>query len=132
MLVSTFLSQAISPAFPNNLYHNSLYRWHVLKERNIPNPGRPPYYSMTFFSLIKHVKETTPLNVSWISVKQWYQLLMEMGITHTNDDLNSPPVIINSKLEDKHLGKDLSMCYQSSRIFGLSTEQKFFNLKMMQ
>ena len=72
MLIHTFLAQAISPLFTTNFYLNSLYRWHVLEE--IPDPGRPPYYSEAFFSTIKDVKKNTPLNVTWITLKQWYQL----------------------------------------------------------
>ena len=132
MLIHTFLAQAITPSFPNNQYLNSLYRWHVLCERNLPDPGKPPYYSTKFFNLIKHVKENTPLNVAWVTVKQWYDLLMEMGVTHTSEDINSPPVIIPSKLEEKNPEVEFSTPYHLSRIFGLSPEQKSFLFKMLQ
>ena len=69
MLIHTFLSQAISTKFANNQFHTCLYKWHVLEDRDIPNPSRPPYYSTTFFNIIKEVKETTPLNVAWVTVK---------------------------------------------------------------
>ena len=59
MLLHTFLSQAISPLFKSNMYYTTLYRWHVLEERHLPNPGRPPFYSSTFFSIIKDVKDNT-------------------------------------------------------------------------
>ena len=95
MLIHTFLSQAISPCFPNNQYHNTLYKWHVLEERNLPDPGRPPYYSSAFFALIKRVKETTPLNVAWVTVRQWYQLLLEMFVTHTSENLDLPPILLS-------------------------------------
>ena len=42
--IHTFLAQAISPLFPTNYYLNTLYRWHVLQQREIPDPGRPPYF----------------------------------------------------------------------------------------
>ena len=132
MLINNFLAQAISPSFPNNQYLNSLYRWHVLEDRSLPDPGRPPYYSTAFFTLIKQVKDTTPLNIAWVPVKQWYQLLMEMGVTHSSEDQDSPPVLISSKLEERHPGVDLSPCYHYSRLFGLSPDQKSFNFKMMQ
>ena len=50
LLIHTFLAQAVSPRFPTNHYLHALYSWHVLQERDIPDPGRPPYYSDTFFS----------------------------------------------------------------------------------
>ena len=52
-----------------NYYLNSLYRWHVLGVRDIPDPGRPPYYSESFFNTIKDVHENIPLNVIWITLK---------------------------------------------------------------
>ena len=132
MLIHTFLAQAISPRFTTNQYLNSLYRWHVLEHRDLPNPGRPPYYSATFFAIIKDVKDNTPLNVMWVTVKQWYQLLLEKGVTHTSEDPNSPPVIIPSKLEERHPVVDFPVVYHLSRLFGLSPEQKSFNFKMVQ
>ena len=96
MLIHTFLTQAITPRFPNNQYLNSLYRWHVLGNRFLPDPGRPPYYSTNFFNLIEHVKEDTPLNVACVPVKQWYELLLEMGVTHISKDDEAPPLLISS------------------------------------
>ena len=111
MLLHTFLSQAISPLFKPNTYYNTLYRWHVLGERDITDPGRPPYYSAAFFSIIKEVKENTPLNVAHLSVKQWYRLLMEKEVTHTSDDPSSPPVLKPSKLETDHPMLDTTSSY---------------------
>ena len=132
MLIHTFLSQAISPRFTTNQYHQYLYKWHVLEERDFPCPGKPPYYSSTFFSLIKDVKENTPLNVAWVTVQQWYKLLLERGVTHTSVNPDLPAVLLTTRLEDKYPGADLSECYRLARIFGLSPDQKSFNFKMMQ
>ena len=132
MLIHTFLAQAISPRFANNQYHTYLYKWHVLEERDFPYPGRPPFYSTTFFNLIKDVKENTPLNVAWVSVKQWYQLLLERGVTHSSDNPDAPPVLLKSRLEDRYPDLDLSGSYRLSRVFGLAPEQKSFTFKMLQ
>ena len=86
-------------------------------DRSLPDPGRPPYYSSNFFNLIKHVKENTPLNVAWVTVKQWYELLLEMGVTHTSEDEEAPPVLIPSKLEERHSATDFTTAYRISRIF---------------
>ena len=132
LLIHTFLVQAVSPLFPTNYYLNSLYKWHVLEERTIPDPGRPPYYSEAFFSIIKDVHLNTPLNVIWITVKQWYQLLLERGTTHTCDDPDSPPVLIRSRLEESNPNTDFSHSYRLSRLFGLAPEQKSFLFKLIQ
>ena len=132
MLIHTFLQQAISPRFSHNQYHEYLLRWHVLEQRDFPCPGMPPYYSTTFFAIIKDVKENTPLNIAWVTVKQWYTLLMERGITHTSDDHDAPPVLIPTRLEESHPTMDFPLAYRLSRIFGLSPEQKSFIFKLMQ
>ena len=132
MLIHTFLAQAICPRFPNNQYLNTLYRWHVLQDETIPNPGRPPYYSTAFFSLIKDVKDSTPLNVAWVTVKQWYQLLLEKDVTHIDTVPHSPAQLIPTKLEENHPGVDFSGPYRLSRTFGLSPDQKSFLFKLIQ
>ena len=132
MLIHTFLLQAVSPLFPTNFYLNTLFRWHVLDERVVPDPGRPPYYSVAFFSIIKDVHENTPLNVKWISVKQWCQLLLERGVTHNSEDQDSPASLIPSRLEESSPGTDFSNSYRMARIFGLSPDQKSFLFKMTQ
>ena len=52
VLIHTFLLQAVSPLFPTNYYLNTLYRWHVMDDRDIDDPGRPSYYSQGFFTII--------------------------------------------------------------------------------
>ena len=98
----------------------------------MPDPGRPPHYSVEFFAIIKDVHNNTPLNVAWITVKQWYQILLERGITHTSDDPNSPPTLINSHQEELNSDIDFSHSYRLARLFGLSPDQKSFMFKMLQ
>ena len=118
--------------FSTKMYYNTFYWWHVLEERDLPNPGCPPYYSATFFSIIKDVKNNTPLNVSHISVKQWYRLLIEKGVTHNSDDPLAPPALIPSKVELEHPNMDVASSYLLARKFGLAPEQKAFLFKMVQ
>ena len=132
MLIHTFIQQAVSPEFKVNQYYENLYKWHVEDNRDFPCPGKPPYYSATFFNLIKDVKNNTPLNVARVTVKQWYQLLLERGVTHTSTNHNEPPQIIPTRLEEKYPGIDLSDSYRLARTFGLSPDQKSFIFKMMQ
>ena len=132
LLIHNFLAQAISPRYKSNMYHNTLYRWHVLGHRDIPNPGCPPFYSTYFFSIIRDTHENTPLNVAWVTVKQCYRLLVEKGITHSIENLSVPSALIASKLETKYLEVDWPTSYQLARKFGLSPEQKSFLFKMLQ
>ena len=56
----------------------------------------------------------------------------DMRYTHNSDKPESPPVLIQSRLEAKNPDLDLSTSYRLSRIFGLAPEQKSFNFKMIQ
>ena len=80
-LIRTFLETACMPKFRPSLYHQLLFRYYVLLDRSIENPGIPPFYNMDFFSTIQHVHLNTPLNVAHMTEKQWYQLLVEEKIT---------------------------------------------------
>ena len=132
MLIQNFLLQAVSPNFPTNFYLNSLFRWHVLEERHIADPGRPPYYSEEFFKIIKDTHFNSPLNVAWITLKQWYQILIERGVTHTTEAQDSPPILLPSHLEEKYPDINFPHNYGMCRLFGLSPEQKSFLFKMRQ
>ena len=80
-LIRTFLETASNPTFRRSLYHSLLFRYHVLGETTLPDPGFPPFYSPEFFDKIHQVHVDTPLNVSAMSEKQWYQVLLEDNCT---------------------------------------------------
>ena len=82
--------------------------------------------------MIKDVKDTTPLNVAWVTVKQWDHLLLEKDATHIDTIPDSPAQLIPTKLEDGHPGVDFSGPYSLSRTFGLSPDHKSFLFKLMQ
>ena len=52
-LTRTFLETACHPKFQISLYHSCLYRYFVLEDSSIPNPGLPPFYSLEFFKKIR-------------------------------------------------------------------------------
>ena len=81
ILIKSFLETAIDPNFVNNVFHNALYRWHVLEDRSIKNPGNTPYYSQNFYSSIKQVVQEGLLNISGMTTKQWYRVLVENNVT---------------------------------------------------
>ena len=90
MLIRGFLETAINPKFLHSLYHNSLFRYHVLQQKDILDPGSPPHYSQDFFSTIRKVHESSPLNVATMTSSQWYTLLLEDNVTMTTPDETSP------------------------------------------
>jgi hypothetical protein len=76
-LTRTFLETACNPSFQRSLFHSNLFRFHVLNDTSIPNPGLPPFYSVQFFRKIRQVHLETPLNITTMTEKQWYRLYLE-------------------------------------------------------
>ena len=58
-----------------------MYKYHVLADRSIADPGLPPHYSASFFTTIRKVANESPLNAVNMSLKQWYRLLLEETVT---------------------------------------------------
>ena len=67
----------INPNFQENLYHSTLFKYHVLEDRTLPDPSLPPYYPASFFTTLSRVSQDTPLNIVKMSLKEWYKLLLE-------------------------------------------------------
>ena len=89
LLIRSFLETAINPSFRHSLYHEMLFRYHVLDESSLPNPGFPPFYDSEFFKTIQHYHLNSPLNVGVITTRQWYRILLEDQV------LQSPAKIIS-------------------------------------
>ena len=53
ILIKSFLETAVSAKFTRNSYHHALFKWHVLGHQDLKDPGKSPYYSQHFFSIIK-------------------------------------------------------------------------------
>ena len=85
-LIKSFLDTAINLNFKRNIYHQALYAWHVEGDRNIPNPGKPPYYSSEFFDAIRAVKSEGLLRLSGMNIGMWYRSLLERYVTHEVDE----------------------------------------------
>ena len=80
-LIRSFMETAANPNFRRNHYHDQLFRYHVLAETSLPDPGFPPYYPPEFFATIKKVKDETPLNITTMSTSQWSRVLVEDNLT---------------------------------------------------
>ena len=80
-LIAKFIQTAASPKYRQSLFHSWLFRFHVLGEVDLHNPGYTPYYNRSFFDMIKYVKDQTPFNPVYMSIKEWYRLLLEKNVT---------------------------------------------------
>ena len=128
-LIRCFLETACMPRFRQSLYHQLLFRYHVLEDRSIENPGVPPFYNQEFFSVISQVHQHTPLNVAHMSEKQWYQYLLESKVTMAeNDDDNQ---LIPCRAEIRNPGFDWEYIWSRARIAGLGSELTSFLFKVL-
>ena len=58
-----------------------MFRYHVLGDSSVPDPGYLPYYPAAFFEIIKYVHLETPLNLLSMSISQWAIYLTKNGLT---------------------------------------------------
>ena len=128
-LIRCFLETACMPKYRQSLYHQLLFRYHVLEDRSFSNPGLPPFYNHEFFAVISHVHHNTPLNVSNMNEKQWYQLLLERNVTMTEtDDQNQ---LIPCRAETRSPMFDWESAWSRGRLHGLGSELMSFLFKVL-
>ena len=46
ILITSFLETSINPKFNHSLYHEALYKYHVLDDKSFPDPGLPVLHSV--------------------------------------------------------------------------------------
>ena len=85
-LIQTFMETSANLKFRNSLLHSAMYRYHVLSDTSIPNPGYLPCYPASFFDTIRRVHQDTPLNVTTMCTSQWVRVLTEDGLTMESND----------------------------------------------
>ena len=76
---------ATSKKFKRNFFLEAIFRWFILKERNLIKPKLPPYYSEDMLGIISSVKEEG-FNLNTMSLKTWYKYLLEVQVTHTKSE----------------------------------------------
>ena len=129
-LIKSFLDTSINPTFRRNIYHRALYDWHVENIRTIPNPGRPPYYSLEFFEAIRSVKDEGLLRISTMSSGMWYRVLLEDNVTSETDQ-NGFRYTKACKTESKHPDIDWEQTWPLACIPGLESADCSFLWRMV-
>ena len=127
-LIRTFLETACIPKFQTSLYHSQLYRYHVLDDQSLSNPGYPPFYNAEFFNIIRRVHRESPLNVSKMTENQWYTLLVEEHVTMENVD-GGPDKYILSHNERKNPQRNWEECWKLARLHGLHDKNFLKNVR---
>jgi hypothetical protein len=131
MLTRSFLETATNPNFNHSLYHTSLYRYHVLQERDIADPGIPPNYSPEFFSTIRSVHENSPFNIATMSSSQWYTHLLEKLLTMPSLDEISTRKYIACRTELANSDNDWEKTWKLARLKGLGPDITTFLWRLL-
>ena len=122
LLTRSFLETAAHPNFLHSMYHTSLFKYHVLQHRDLPNPGLPPFYSEGFFSTIRQVYDNSPLNVARMTSIQWYTLLLEDHLTMVSQDKDMPRKNTPCRAELASPENDWERSWYLARLRGIGPE----------
>ena len=125
----TFLETACNPKFRQSLFHSNLYRFHILQDFSLPDPGFPPFYSKEFFQKIQNVKNETPLNIMKMTEKQWYQLYLEDFCTMEEQE-NAQRCFIPTRNELSSPSTDWETSWRLARLKGLGPENTTFLFRL--
>ena len=128
-LIRSFLETACHPQFIPSLYHSTLFRYHVVGETGIPDPGFPPFYPKDFFSKIREVYLKPSFNVTTMSQKQWYNLLLENCTMELGD--GDEMTYIPSRVEVASPLTDWKKTWRLARMQGLGSEHTSFLFRLL-
>ena len=131
LLIRCFVETSANPKFRHSLYHELLYRYHVLHEVSLPNSGLPPYYDQTFFDTIKYYKENSSLNITTMTTKQWYTILMEDNVLMTPATATSPQKLLPVRVEVQHPTLDWPSIWKFARTKGLGSDLTAFMFRLL-
>ena len=125
--ITTFLQTAANPSYRPNLLHTQLYRKNVLGEDVDGAPAtNPPYFSDEIFSIIRKVRETSPLNIINMKEKDWTRLLTEDFITMVSDSDDGPRHFSLCRVELVSPNTNWELSWTNCRQPGVSPELSSF------
>ena len=127
MLIRSFLETSINPKF----IHIALFNRHVLLDNSWLDPGIPPFFSQDFFSAIRNVHETSPLNIATMTSRQWYHLLLEDNMTMVSASVDGPRLFAPCKAEKMNQDTEWEKTWRLARMKGLDSNQTSFLWKLL-
>ena len=110
-LIRSFMETAAHPGFLHHLLHEALFRYHVQGETSIPNPGFSIYYDQSFFDTIKHYYMESPMNITILSTKQWYNLLLNDEVLMSPANEYSPATLRPARCELENPNSDWNLTW---------------------
>ena len=86
------------------------------KQTDLLDPGYTPYFTKEFFSILREVKDNTPLNPVQMSVKEWYRYLLERNVVKRKIDEDGRQELIPCKIEERLPDVPWGESYRLSRL----------------
>ena len=129
-LIRSFLETALIKNFQLNSFHVAQFRWNVLFQHDIPNPGNCPYLTGDMFTLIREVKEEGLLNLSTMKSGIWYRVLVENKVTMQSEP-DGRRAMKPCRIEIKNPTVDWSQSWLLANMKGLNPTEKTFLWRMM-
>ena len=129
-LIRSFLETACNTDFRHSLFHEILYRYHVMDDKSMENPGIPPFYSASFFETIKKVYTRSPSKIAKMTEAQWYHFLLEENVIKEENEeqrLNFIPC----RAELMNMENDWETSWRRMRLKGLGSELVSFLFKLL-
>ena len=102
-----------------------------MRDNSVENPGYTNYYDHNFFETIRYYFETGTHNISTMSIKQWYQVLLYDKVLKTPGTDSAPPSLIKCRVELESPSCDWNNSWRLCRLKGLSGEMTSFLFKLL-
>ena len=129
ILIRNFMETAAHPKYRKNLLHSVLYRYHILGDDTVSDPGFLPYYPQSFFETIKEVQRFSTLNPVTMSICQWTRFLTERYLTM--EEHQGVLTYIPCRVEIATPSCNWDVSWRLSRLYGLNGELASFNFKLL-
>ena len=96
-----------------------------MEEEDLPTPKRAASYNAGFFRFVKEIYETSEQCIFTLSTKQWYNIILEQGITFRREGIENNLTMILTSTEIRYKDAvDWEICYELRRVRGLTPSQK--------
>ena len=76
------------------MFHKAIFDHYIAKDGS-QDPGRPPYYSKELIKIIKEAYDRDK-NIETLSLKDWYNRILERDVTHNSNGDGLESILIES------------------------------------
>lgn len=127
MLCKTFMELACSSIFKRSLLFNSIFRYYILENTDLPDPGILKPYRYGAIQKIKQAKKDGKDIVSMDS-RAWYQYFLNRTVLQreTQEDGIATTVPVKSPSEEKQPHLEWGEIWERARLKGLSNNSRSF------